>query len=791
MALETPKEDVAKQDRSFNYEFSLKRFVPVMLTVLLGSGLSIGLFVRARDTAQHELQDEFEHSADNYSSVIISSVKTKLLMLESIRSFYHGSQNVECKEFSEFIKPYIGNMNGIHAFQWAPLVRQEDRGQFEDRICEKGFGQFRITECTEAGQIISAKQRDKYFPVYYVEPLEDNVLDLGYDLASNQALQKAMNLAIESGEIIASERVRLLDLLTHEFGVYIFVPVYKNNIVPDETAARRSDIEGLIVGVFHLKELVESALSNLHDQQVGIQIIDNSTEGTSLLYSHSSHNPDDHIHSSSESRPEHFSHGTQYTKKLTIGGREWEIACNPEEGFVSPDRASQPFIILAFSLVTSLLISIYFYNGIGRTIRIERLVSERTEQLSSANESLQQEMSRRQEAQEEIQSRQKQYMAIFECSMDGLIVIDTDGTIAEANPAACGMYGYVRKEIVGMPIKNLISPETQYVFEDFKKTLQESKTFTGESIDVRKDGTTFVNEVRGVPFSYDGRPHFLGITRDVTESRHAQAEMEKLLDLVSTSNNELTRSNEKLGRSNKELEDFAYIASHDLQEPLRKVIAFGDRLKTKYFDKLDETGIDYLGRMQDAAGRMSVLINDLLTYSRVTSKAKAFEDVDLEKITREVLSDMEIRIEELGATVKVSSLCGLKADKVQMRQLIQNLISNALKFHKPDEAPVVNIFCRTVPLEDNENTVSEALQIVIEDNGIGFDEQYTDRIFGMFQRLHGREEYDGTGLGLAVCQKIADRHDIAITVNSTPGKGTTFILTPEPCNILTKSTETC
>lgn len=791
MALEAPKENVAKRDRSFNYEFSLKRFVPVMLTVLLGAGLSIGLFEWARDVELQELQDEFEYAANNYTSVIIGSVKTKLLALESIRSFYHGSKNVECEEFAKFVKPYIKDLSGIHVFQWAPLVRHEKRQEFEESVRQSGNEQFRITEYTEEGYIISAKQRDEYFPVTFIGSLENNVLDFGYDLASNPKLLKAMNLAIESGKTVASESVRLLNLLNSESGVYVFVPVYKNDYVPDEIAARRSDIEGLAVGVLHVDELVESVFPVLHDQQIGVHIIDNSTAGTSLLYSHSSRDPGDQAHSSSGAKHDHFINDTHFTRKLTIGGRQWEIKCNPEEGFVSPDRASQPFIILAFGLVTTVLVSVNFYNGIGRTIRIERLVSERTEQLSSANESLQREMSQRQEAQEEIRSRQQQYMAIFECSMDGLIVIDMNGTIAEVNPAACDMYGYVREEIVGMSVKNLISPETQHVFEDFKKNLQESKTFTGESIDVRKDGTTFNNEVRGVPFSYDGRPHFLAITRDVTESRHAQAEMEKLLTLISTSNIDLIRSNEKLGRSNKELEDFAYIASHDLQEPLRKVIAFGDRLKSKYSEVLDETGIDYLSRMQNAAGRMSVLINDLLTYSRLTSKAREFEDVDLEEITKEVLSDMEVRVEELGATVEVGSLCGLKADKVQMRQLMQNLISNALKFHKDDEAPKVRIFCRSVPQDGNENTKSEILQIVIKDNGIGIEEQHKGRIFGMFQRLHGRGQYEGTGLGLAVCQKIADRHNIAITVNSAPGKGSTFILTPEPKNILTKITETC
>lgn len=475
-------------------------------------------------------------------------------------------------------------------------------------------------------------------------------------------------------------------------------------------------------------------------------------------------------------------HKTQFV----IAGRQWKIISNPGNGFGSSHRISQPLTVFVCGLLVTVLISAYFLAGIGRTVRVERLVAERTEQLTATNESLEQEINQRLEAQEQIRVREEHYKAIFTASVDGFLIVDTDGIIVDVNPAACTMYGYTREEMIGMHGRNLVTPESQGIFDDFARTLAAGKIFQGEAVDIRKDGTTFIDEVRGVPFYYNGEPHGLAVVRDITKSRESQEEKENLLKLLSNSNAKLLRSNDKLGRSNKELEEFAYIASHDLQEPLRKVIAFGDRLKTRYSDVLDEAGVDYLSRMQDAAGRMSILINDLLTYSRVTSKAKPLEDVDLEQIVREVLSDLEVRIEELNATVEVKLSCGLKADPVQMRQLMQNLISNALKFHKPEEAPVVKVFDRTVK-SDN----SETLQIVVEDNGIGFDEQYKDRIFGMFQRLHGRHEYSGTGLGLAVCRKIADRHDISITVNSTVGEGSRFILTPETAQVLSESTSHC
>lgn len=225
----------------------------------------------------------------------------------------------------------------------------------------------------------------------------------------------------------------------------------------------------------------------------------------------------------------------------------------------------------------------------------------------------------------------------------------------------------------------------------------------------------------------------------------------------------------RLKRSNRDLQDFAYVASHDLQEPLRKVIAFGDRLVDKYGDVLDETGRDYLARMQNATHRMQNLINDLLAFSRVTTKGQPFTRVDLQVVAKEVITDLAYRIEETGGLVEVGDLPVINADATQMRQLFQNFIGNALKFHNDNEAPIVKI--SGMPM-GNQNC-----QIVIEDNGIGFDPQFADSIFQPFQRLHGRGEYEGSGIGLAICRRIAERHGGKIVAKSTPSEGATFIIT--------------
>ncbi len=253
----------------------------------------------------------------------------------------------------------------------------------------------------------------------------------------------------------------------------------------------------------------------------------------------------------------------------------------------------------------------------------------------------------------------------------------------------------------------------------------------------------------------------------------------------------------KLEKSNQELQDFAFVASHDLNEPLRKIQAFGDLLMEKSAECLGAQGLDYLTRMKKATGRMQELLDGLLVYSRVTTRANPFSMADLAVIAREAVSDLDMRIEQTGAHVDVEPLAEVEVDPVQIRQLFQNLIGNSLKFHGA-AAPRIRIHgafagtaaamhsganCADDPgsgdaCGDSGGACDDACyKIFVQDNGIGFDEAHLERIFKPFQRLHGRGKYEGTGMGLAICRKIVERHGGGITARSAPGKGATFIVT--------------
>jgi signal transduction histidine kinase len=249
---------------------------------------------------------------------------------------------------------------------------------------------------------------------------------------------------------------------------------------------------------------------------------------------------------------------------------------------------------------------------------------------------------------------------------------------------------------------------------------------------------------------------------------HSSAQVERANAQLARTNAELERRADELARSNAELEQFASIASHDLQEPLRKVRTFTGRVSELESATLSQRGRDYLRRADASAARMQRLIEDLLMFSRVATQTRPFVDVDLVGATREVLEDLDDLVRRTDARVRVGALPTIDADPPQMRQLLQNLISNALKFRREGVRPEVDVSA----------TVADgSVRLVVRDNGIGFEPQYAERIFRVFERLHGRETYPGTGIGLAVCRKIADRHGGTITAEGVLGQGAAFTVT--------------
>lgn len=368
-------------------------------------------------------------------------------------------------------------------------------------------------------------------------------------------------------------------------------------------------------------------------------------------------------------------------------------------------------------------------------------------------------MTERRQSEEALRQSEARLRRLVDSNIIGIIYTRGEGEVTMANDALLEIIGYTRAEFESGQIDwAKITPEdyAQIDHAAMAEVIHRGACTPYEKEFLRKDGSRIPVLAGYSYFAADPLAPYVGFILDLSSQKWAEESVRKYAA--------------QLERSNRELQDFAFVASHDLQEPLRKIQAFGERLQERIAGRLDEPTGDYLERMLNAAARMRAMINDLLSLSRVTTQGQPFQRVPLEEIAREVLSDLETRIERTGGKVDCGELPEIEADPLQIHQLFLNLVGNALKFHNPNQPPLVRLSAERTKDE-------QQVRIYVEDNGIGFEEQYLERIFQPFQRLHGMSQYEGSGMGLAICRKIVERHSGNITARSTPGEGTTFIIT--------------
>ncbi len=339
---------------------------------------------------------------------------------------------------------------------------------------------------------------------------------------------------------------------------------------------------------------------------------------------------------------------------------------------------------------------------------------------------------------------------------DAIVASDKNYNLTAWNAAAETIYGWKASEVLGRKGTEVI--QTIFSDQDKEKVLASISAngfYRGEATQIRKDGSRFPVDISSIVL-HDNQGQITGyvsVNRDITERKLAQEQLFKTL--------------EELQRSNSELEQFAYVASHDLQEPLRAVAGMVQLLQKRYRGKMDERADEYIGLAMDGANRMQTLITDLLEYSRVDRRGNPIQPTDANEALRSALHNLHGAIQQSGATVTNGTLPTVEADATQITQLFQNLIGNAIKFRN-ENPPQIHIGVEELP---------DAWHFSVRDNGIGIEPQYFERIFLVFQRLHTRREYPGTGIGLSICKKIVERHGGRIWVESEPGQGTTFHFT--------------
>jgi PAS domain S-box-containing protein len=362
----------------------------------------------------------------------------------------------------------------------------------------------------------------------------------------------------------------------------------------------------------------------------------------------------------------------------------------------------------------------------------------------------------RKNAEQHLAQTEARYRGLLEAAPDAMVVVNSICEIVLLNLQAEKQFGYRRDELLGQVISNIIPDgfAERLVADGLRSAEDALAQQIGMGIELigrRKDGSEFPMELMLSPLESAEEVFVTAAIRDISRRKDAEAH---LLQKV-----------EELNRSNEELGQFAYIASHDLQEPLRMVASYTQLLSRRYTGKLDADADDFIAFAVDGASRMQLLIHDLLAFSRVGSKGKEMADTSSGAALTEALRNLQGAIEDSGAIVTHGDLPTILADDTQLVQLFQNLIGNAIKYQPPG-IPRIHV---TASARDDDKWLFS-----VQDNGLGIDAQYFDRIFGVFQRLHKREEFEGTGIGLAICKKIVERHGGSISVESTPHLGSTF-----------------
>lgn len=344
-----------------------------------------------------------------------------------------------------------------------------------------------------------------------------------------------------------------------------------------------------------------------------------------------------------------------------------------------------------------------------------------------------------------------------------IIFLNTQGIITQWNRGAQKIKGYASSEAIGKSFEMFYPAEDKA--DGLPQKLLREAFEKGKAIHegwrVRKDGSLFWGSVL-ITALHDEQRNVIGfakLTRDLTERKLAE--------------DTLRKKNKELERTNQELSSFAYIASHDLQEPLRKIQTFISRISELEKENLSEKSRDYFKRIENAGERMQQLIDDLLSYSRTRPDETKVEPVNLNIILQEVTKSLSQSVEEKNATIDIGTLPTVRGIRFQLQQIFSNLLSNALKFSKPDIAPKITVTSSEEHPTGNRGAVHH---IIVSDNGIGFEKEYSEKIFELFQRLHGRSEYPGTGIGLAIVKKIMENHNGTVYAQSEPGEGSSFHL---------------
>ncbi|TDR40803.1 PAS domain S-box-containing protein [Tahibacter aquaticus] len=695
---------------------SQEGLLPAFLVLAIALGATALAWRLSVDSAAAAQRTRFEHQLQQLGAAVQSRLLGYVDVLRGAQGLFAASVQVDADEWRRYWDrmDLSARYPGIDAMGYAQRVAPEDRTAYEAQLAARIRPDLRIWPIPG----------DVAFPVTFAEPPSArNMGQVGFDLASEPLRRSALLLALATDEPVLSGRLELGSNGSVQSGFLVFVPLRQGK--RDEDPPSRTF--GVAYFAFRAQDWMQPTGAEFRDG-LHVRLYDGEQEqALHLLYA-------DAPAAGGTARQAAMYSGSQ---AITVAGRRWTVFAQTTPDFFRANASTLPRWVLLGGLSCSVLLFAIAWLLSGTRARAERAAQRMTGELRRS---------------------QQAWQALTDTANDAIVAAGSDGRIRYVNAATERCFGYDAAALLGQELSVLIPERYREAHRQGMAGFLAggAPRIIGHSVELaglRRDGTEFPLEISLGHWRSGDEDNFTAIVRDISRRRAAEQVQET--------------QRRELARSNMDLEQFAYVASHDLQEPLRMVASYVQLLARRYKGRLDQDADDFIGYAVDGALRMQRLIDDLLAYSRVVTRADAERDIDAGECLAVALRNLAARIRETSAQIQAGPLPLVHMDPSQLSQLLQNLVGNALKFCA-DASPQIDIDAQR---ED------AFWHFRVKDNGIGLDPQYAERIFVIFQRLHGRQQYSGTGIGLAICKKIVERAGGRIWVESQPGQGATFHFT--------------
>jgi PAS domain S-box-containing protein len=742
----------------FAFQLTRQQFSILVILGFLGIALAVFAFISLDHLEKEKINAELMRTAGNVVQNLQERVDDNLDEVVSLESFYLSSEHVTQQEFAIFAQSIMRHEKGIQALEWIPYVARSERQVFEERARQDGHTGFVITERKEQGVMMPASEREAFFPVYYVEPLEGNEKALGFDLASNTARLEVMELSRDTGLMKATSPITLVQEKDKKIAVLAFLPIYQNGKVTDSVAERRKELQGFVLGIFRVEDLLEDAMSGISPQRLDIYIYEKEPHDKSdgfISYHASSARTGNVAALLEKSR---LLQGKHYVLPVTVADKTWLLYFMPIPEFYSELRSWEVWGVPGIILIFGALLLGYFIIILEREERARRHAFD----ISRAKDALESEAAERQQTEEALRLSEERYRGFVQ----NFAGIAYRGILENFTPvffhgAVEVITGYTEEELTrGDPRwDHIIYPaDLPKVLSDEKITLQPDYSFEREYRIVRKDGGIhWINEVGRNICDSSGVPKYIeSIIYDITRRRKLEEDIQR------------SRKIESVGV-------LAGGIAHDFNNILMAIL--GNISLAKMSLDPEDRPHSLLGQAEKASLRARDLTQQLLTFSKGGEPVK--ELAEISEVIKDS-ADFVIRGSKVRCDYHFAlDLWPAEIDRGQISQVIQNIVLNAS--HAMPEGGIVKINCLNLAWDKKqtlfqqlESPVLETgkyLKITIEDSGIGIPPELLDKIFDPYFTTKS----EGSGLGLAICHSIIKNHQGNISVQSDPG-GTSFVI---------------